>query len=64
MQRCRVSANQETPFACPDGCLFFEQRTVPGVGWAQAPTEPMSNTAHALDRLPPEPKRRRGKKRR
>ena len=24
VQRCRLSANQEDPFACPDGCLFFE----------------------------------------
>jgi hypothetical protein len=60
--RCRLSANQENPFACPDGCLFFESRTVLGAGWAAAPTERMSNTADGLDSLP-ESKRRRRRKR-
>jgi hypothetical protein len=64
LQRCRLSVNDEHPFACPDGCLFFETRTVMGAGWTPAPSEPMSNTADALNSLPPEPKRRRGRKRR
>jgi hypothetical protein len=64
MQRCRLAVNQEQPFACPDGCLFFEDRLVSAAGWTQPPTEPMSNTAHALNALPPEPKKRRGRKRR
>jgi hypothetical protein len=34
IQRCRVGANEVTPFACPDGCLFFEHRPISGVGWA------------------------------
>jgi hypothetical protein len=63
LQRCRLSVNSEHPFACPDGCLFFEERLVAGPGWTQAPAEPMSNTAHGLDALPPE-KKRRGRKRR
>jgi hypothetical protein len=64
MQRCRLSVNDEHPFACPDGCLFFEVRLVSGAGWTQSSGEPMSNTAHALNALPPEPKKRRGRKRR
>ncbi len=63
VQRCRVSANQENPFACPDGCLFFEPRALSGAGWAQAPSEPMSNTADGLQGLPP-PKRKRTRKKR
>jgi hypothetical protein len=59
-QRCRVDANTDVPFACPDGCLFFEPRAVSAAGWAQAPSVPMSNTADGLANLPPQ-KRRRGK---
>jgi hypothetical protein len=63
LERCRVSANEENPFACPDGCMFFEKRNVTSAGWTQAPTEPMSNTAAPLINLPPPPKRgRRGRK--
>jgi len=57
-ERCRVSANSEDPFACPADCLFFEQRSLSGAGWTQAPSEPMSNTALGLINLPPQPKRR------
>jgi hypothetical protein len=64
LQRCRLSVNSESPFACPEGCLFFEERVVAGAGWTPAPSEPMSNTAHGLESLPPERKKRRGKKRR
>jgi len=53
IRRCRLSVNQEDPFACPDGCLFFEDRTVSAAGWAQAPATPMSNTADKLAGLPP-----------
>ena len=60
LQRCRLSVNEADPFACPEGCLFFEERTVAGAGWTQPPSEPMSNTAHGLDAMPPEPKKRRG----
>ncbi len=64
LQRCRLGVNLEQPFGCPDDCLFFEARTVSGAGWTQPPSEPMSNTADALNALPPEPRRRRGRKRR
>jgi hypothetical protein len=33
VQRCRMRANQEIPFACPDGCLFFEPRPITDAGW-------------------------------
>ncbi len=60
MRRCRLSANLEDPFSCPEGCLFFEERTVSAAGWAQAPAQPMSNTADGLHDLEaPRRKRRR-----
>jgi hypothetical protein len=63
VERCRLSVNEENPFACPEGCLFFEKRAVTSAGWTQAPSEPMSNTGLGLLDLP-EPKKRfrRGKK--
>jgi hypothetical protein len=33
VQRCRVGASADTPFACPEGCLFFEPRSITGAGW-------------------------------
>lgn len=33
MQRCRVDANDTTPFGCPDHCLFFEPRSISNAGW-------------------------------
>ena len=33
IERCRVEANQALPFACPDGCVFYEPRKVSGAGW-------------------------------
>ena len=33
MQRCRVDANEQAPFACPEGCLFFEPRQISEAGW-------------------------------
>lgn len=63
LQRCRLAVNAE-PFSCPEGCLFFEDRAVSGAGWAQAPSTAMSNTADALNALPPvkrkKPRRKRG----
>jgi hypothetical protein len=37
LERCRVGANQALPFACPDGCLFYEPRNVSSAGWHVAP---------------------------
>ncbi len=33
VQRCRVGAAEQAPFACPEGCLFFESRSVSNAGW-------------------------------
>ena len=33
VQRCRVDANEKAPFACPEGCLFFEPRPGMRTGW-------------------------------
>jgi hypothetical protein len=33
VQRCRVGANEDTPFACPEHCLFFEPRSISEEGW-------------------------------
>ncbi|MCC5950528.1 MAG: hypothetical protein JJU45_00380 [Acidimicrobiia bacterium] len=33
VQRCRLGANTEMPFACPDDCLFFEPRSLSNAGW-------------------------------
>jgi hypothetical protein len=63
LQRCRVSANAEDPFACPEGCLFFERRAVSGAGWTQPSPQAMPNTADLLNSLPPA-KRKRGRKKR
>lgn len=33
LQRCRLTANTEMPFACPEDCLFFEPRSLSNAGW-------------------------------
>ena len=33
VQRCRVDAADDMPFACPEGCLFFESRSITDAGW-------------------------------
>lgn len=48
MRRCRLGASTGPPFACPDGCLFFEERAVSSVGWTTGSDEPMSNTSLGL----------------
>jgi len=53
LRRCRLGVAEETPFACPEGCLFFEARVLSTAGWAQEASEPMSNTAWGLAGLPP-----------
>jgi hypothetical protein len=39
LERCRVGANEQIPFACPEGCLFYEPRKVSGAGWTIRETE-------------------------
>ncbi len=64
VERCRLNVNQENPFACPEGCLFFEKRNVSSAGWTQAADEPLSNTSRGLIGLPEQPTKRfkKGKK--
>jgi hypothetical protein len=33
LERCRLGANAEMPFACPDDCVFFEARKISDTGW-------------------------------
>lgn len=37
VQRCRVDAAEQAPFACPDGCIFFEPRSITDAGWSREP---------------------------
>ncbi len=39
VERCKLGANEQLPFACPDGCVFFEARKVSSAGW-QIPRRP------------------------
>jgi hypothetical protein len=39
VERCRMSANEHIPFACPDGCLFYEPRNVSAAGWTVKPRD-------------------------
>jgi hypothetical protein len=33
IERCRLDANEDNPFACPEGCIFMEERKVSDAGW-------------------------------
>lgn len=33
LERCKVDANEHLPFACPEGCLFYEPRRTSAAGW-------------------------------
>jgi hypothetical protein len=33
IQRCRLDVADLDPFACPEGCLFFEERKISDAGW-------------------------------
>lgn len=39
VQRCRLGANEPMPFACPEGCLFFEPRAIADAGWERDPDD-------------------------
>lgn len=53
MRRCRLGASSGPPFACPQACLFFEERPLSTVGWTKESDRPMSNTSLGLAGLPP-----------
>jgi hypothetical protein len=40
VQRCRLGANEDMPFACPEHCLFFESRSITDAGWSRFGDEP------------------------
>jgi hypothetical protein len=34
IELCKLNANLTDPaFACPEGCLFYEERTISDTGW-------------------------------
>lgn len=35
VERCKLDAATTVPFACPEGCLFYEPRGIATAGWAQ-----------------------------
>jgi hypothetical protein len=35
IERCRLDMAVETPFGCPDDCLFFEPRPISDSGWTR-----------------------------
>ncbi|MBW3667910.1 MAG: hypothetical protein KY443_01740 [Actinobacteria bacterium] len=37
VERCRLDVSELDPFACPEGCLFFEPRKVADQGWTVDP---------------------------
>jgi hypothetical protein len=46
LERCRVDANQQIPFACPEGCVFYEPRKVSSAGWHVAQPPPDDPPSH------------------
>lgn len=38
VERCRLDVSELDPFACPEGCLFFEPRKVADQGWTIDPS--------------------------
>jgi hypothetical protein len=32
-ERCRLGAAEMVPFACPEGCVFYEPRQIATSGW-------------------------------
>jgi hypothetical protein len=33
LERCRLGASQQVPFACAEGCVFYESRKTSSAGW-------------------------------
>ncbi|MFZ0059738.1 MAG: hypothetical protein ACLQAN_00050 [Acidimicrobiales bacterium] len=34
LERCKLGVNEPVPFACPDGCVFYEKRSTSSAGWS------------------------------
>ena len=39
IERCRLDVAILDPFACPEGCLFFEPRKIADAGWQVDPED-------------------------
>ncbi|MGH9300115.1 MAG: hypothetical protein ACRDZT_09375 [Acidimicrobiales bacterium] len=39
VERCRLGANEALPFACPEGCVFYERRNTSKAGWRVPPPD-------------------------
>ena len=37
-ERCRLGVNEQLPFACPEGCVFYEPRRTSSAGWQVPPS--------------------------
>ena len=37
IERCRLGVNEQLPFACPEGCVFYEPRRTSSAGWQVSP---------------------------
>ena len=35
--KCRLGVNEQFPFACPEGCVFFESKKTSSAGWHVGP---------------------------
>jgi hypothetical protein len=31
---CKLGVNDQVPFACPEGCVFYEKRSTSSAGWS------------------------------
>ena len=40
VEKCRLGVAEAMPFACPDDCVFFEERPFRGQGFEQGSTGP------------------------
>lgn len=40
IEGCKLGANERDPFACPDGCVFFEPRRLAEHGWQVKDPDP------------------------
>jgi hypothetical protein len=33
VEACKLGVNDQVPFACPEGCVFYEKRSTSSAGW-------------------------------
>jgi hypothetical protein len=34
VEACKLGVNEQVPFACPEGCVFYEKRSTSSAGWS------------------------------